>query len=228
MKSLFYLLLVVLVPLLASGCSATRPRWFFPDKPERTSYRTASMRMDAVRDIERQANGLDSPEQREITDQLARQIQIEPDPLVREAIVEALSEFKTPLAKQVLQAGLADSDIEVRRKCCVALGERGETDSVTMLAEVIKGDEEHEVRIAAVDALGKIKSPESVKALAVALEDGDPAMQYAGVSSMKAISGRDYGGDVSLWLEYARNGDAPMPEKSQISVAERVKSLSPF
>jgi hypothetical protein len=228
MKSPIYLLLVLLVPLVASGCSATRPKWFFPDKPEKTSYRTASMRLDAVRDIQRKATGVDTPEQREITDQLARQIQIEPDPLVREAIVEAMTEFKTPLAKQVLHAGLADTDSEVRRKCCVALGKRAETDSVQLLAEVIARDEEHEVRIAAVDALGKIKSPESIKALAAALEDADPAMQYAGVSSMKSISGRDYGGDVALWLEYARNGEAPLPDKSSISVAERIKSLSPF
>lgn len=219
--------LVLLALVMSSGCSATRPWWLFPDKPDRTSYRTASMRMDAVREIAQQGTGLDDPEQRELTDQLARQIQIEPDPLVREAIVDAMAEFGTPMSSQVLEAALSDTDPQVRRKCCVALGKRGDAASVELLAQVVSTEPEHEVRIAAVDALGKIKSPESIKALSVALEDSDPAMQYAGVRSLQSVTGRDYGGDVSAWLDYARGGEELAPER-ETSVAERIKSLSPF
>jgi hypothetical protein len=221
-------LLMLFALVATSGCSATRPWWLFPDKPDRTSYRTASMRMDAVREIAQQGTGLDDPEQRELTDQLARQIQIEPDPLVRESIIDAMGEFGTPMAGQVLQAGLSDADSEVRRKCCVAIGKRGEANSVELLAQVLASEPEHEVRIAAVDALGKIKSPESIKALTVALEDSDPAMQFAGVRSLQSVTGRDYGGDVSAWLEYARGGEAIAPEREPTSVAERIKGLSPF
>ncbi len=221
-------LLVLFALVATSGCAATRPWWLFPDKPDRTSYRTASMRMDTVREFAQQGTGVDDPEQRELTDQLARQIQIEPDPLVREAIVDAMAEFGTPMASQVLKAGLNDADAQVRRKCCVAIGKRGDPDSVDLLAQVVATDPDHEVRIAAVDALGKVKSPESIKALSRALEDSDPAMQYAGVRALQSVTGRDYGGDVSAWLEYARGGEAIAPEREPTSVAERIKRLSPF
>ena len=214
--------------MAAGGCSATRPWWLFPDKPDRTSYRTASMRMDAVREIAQQANGIDSPEQRELTDQLARQVQIEPDPLVREAIIDAMAEFGTPMAGQVLEAGLNDADSEVRRKCCIALGKRGDVESVDLLARVLATESDHQVRIAAVDALGMIKSADSIKALTTALEDRDPAMQYAGVRSLQMVTGRDYGGDVSAWLEYTRGGEGVAPQRNPTSVAERIKGLSPF
>lgn len=198
------------------------------NRPEKTTYRTAQMRMDAVRDFRSQATGVDTPDQREVVNQLARQIQVEPDPLVREAIIETIAEFRTPLADQVLQAGLKDEDTEVRRQCCLALGRRGDPSSVPVLASVINTEQDVDIRLEAVKALGKINSPDAYGALAVAMEDRDPALQYAGVKSMQAISGQQLGGDVSAWLQYAR-GEPPTPTtESEISVARRLRGLTPF
>jgi HEAT repeat protein len=172
------------------------------------------------------STGIDSPEQRQITDQLARQMQVEPDPLVRQAVVRAISKFRTPMAQQVLEAGLADEDVAVRTACCKALGERAETVSINRLAATLRADEDVDVRLAAADALGKIKSPESMQALAVALDDRDPAMQYAGVQSMKAISGKDYGPDVQAWRQVAAGGSPPPAEAP--SLAERLRRAAPF
>lgn len=187
------------------------------------------MRIDAVREFQAQSTGGDTPDQREVVNQLARQIQVEPDPLVREAIVETIGEFRTPLASQVLEAGLADEDIEVRRQCCRALGRRGDPTAVPVLARVISNEQSIDVRLEAVDALASINSPDAYAALTVALEDRDPALQFAGVKSMKAISGKDFGGDVSAWLQYAR-GETPTPtgEEAEISVAGRLRDMVPF
>jgi HEAT repeat protein len=82
------------------------------------------------------------------------------------------------------------------------------------------------VRLAATEALGKIKSPDSVKALAAALEDRDPALQYVGVQSMKSVTGKDYGPDVQAWRQVA-SGGTPPPEH-QPSMAERLQQAMPF
>lgn len=196
--------------------------------PEKTTYRTAQMRMDAVRDFRSKSTGVDTPEQGEIVNQLARQIQVEPDPLVREAIVDTIATFRTPLAAQVLEAGLSDDDLSVRRHCCLAMGTRGDPAAVPVLARVLNTQEDLDIRLAAVEALGTLNSPDAYSALAIAMEDRDPALQYAGVKSMKAISGKDYGGDVSQWLQYAK-GQTPTPTAGEeISVARRLRELTPF
>lgn len=213
--------------LACVGCQSVTMPTLFADN-EQTTFRTAEMRMDALRDFAAQSTGVDTPEQRELTNQLARQIQIEPDPLVREAIVDSITAFRTPLAAQVLEAGLQDDDRGVRRSCCRALGKRGEVAGVPVLAKVIESEEDFDVRMAAVEALGAINSPDAVTALTAALEDRDPAMQFAGVKAMQRVSGKDYGNNVDTWLQYARGGTPTVPEAEEVSVAQRLRDLRPF
>ncbi len=215
--------------LIALGGCATYDRyrptfWPFPER-KLTTFHTPSMRVDAVHAFAQQSTGVDSPEQRQITDQLARQIQVEPDPLVRQAVVTSIAEYHTPMAQQVLEAGLNDENAAVRVACCRSLGKRAEASSVGSLAGALKQDKDVDVRMAAAEALGKINSPDSIKALAVALDDRDPAMQYAGVQSLKAITGRDYGPDVQAWRQVATGENPPAHVPS---VAERMRKVSPF
>src|SRR5262249_30337057 len=99
-----------LLLIALSGCATWnryRPAfWPFPERKIASTFHTPSMRVDAVHEFAKQSTGVDSPDQRQFTDQLARQIQVEPDPLVRQAIVAAIADFQTPMATQVLVAGL--------------------------------------------------------------------------------------------------------------------------
>ena len=209
------------------GCqSLSWPQfWPFPER-ELTTYHTPAMRVDAIQQFAMRSTGVDSPEQREITDQLARQIQVEPDPLVRLAVIGAVAEFQTPMAQQVLESGLADEDKAVRVACCRALGRRGEAASVPKLAGALRSDQDVDVRLAAADALGKIMSPEAIQALVVALDDRDPALQYVGVQSMKSITGKDYGPDVQAWRQIATGENPPGPAAP--TVAERLRQAMRF
>ncbi|HEY4232466.1 MAG TPA: HEAT repeat domain-containing protein [Lacipirellulaceae bacterium] len=219
---------------LALGCLATLTGchsflgyrgWPFPEI-DNTTFVTPTMRKDTIRQYAARADGTDSSDQRAASDQLARQIQIEPDPLVRETIIRAIAEFHTPLAGQVLEAGLNDDNQLVRVACCQTLGKRADEHSVTALASALRQDKQMDVRLAAAEALGKIKSPSAVSALAVALDDHDPAMQFAGMQSMKSVTGKDYGGDVQAWRQVAAGGNpAPPPAPS---IASRLKEYSPF
>jgi HEAT repeat protein len=222
-------MLVAALLLIALGGCATYDRyrptfWPFPER-KLTTFHTPSMRVDAVHEFAMKSTGVDSAEQRQITDQLARQIQVEPDPLVRQAVVTSIAEYRTPMAQQVLEAGLNDDNAAVRVACCRSLGKRAEATSVASLAGALRSDKDVDVRMAAAEALGKINSPDSIKALAVALDDRDPALQYAGVQSLKAITGKDYGPDVQAWQQVAK-GESPPPQTP--SVAERLRKMSPF
>jgi HEAT repeat protein len=186
------------------------------------------MRMEEALAVGKQSTGKDTPEQQQLVGDLARQIQSEPDPLVREAIVKSVSRFQTPLAAQVLSAGLKDTDPLVRRRCCQLIGERSEASQAAALASVLQSDSDLDVKIEAVRALGHIQSPETTAALIGALESEDPALQFAGVESMKKVSGKDYGGDVRAYLAYAKGETPVSDQENQTSVASRLRRFSPF
>ncbi|MEX0643651.1 MAG: HEAT repeat domain-containing protein [Pirellulales bacterium] len=211
----------------AAGCqSFSHPQMWPFSESDRTTYHTPAMRVDAVRQFAQRSTHVDSLEQQKLTDQLARQIQIEPDPLVRLAVVETIAEFRTPLSQEVLEAGLSDDDEAVRIACCQALGGRGDAASVPKLAAMLRSDQDMDVRLAATAALGKIKSPESMQALVAALDDRDPAMQYVGVQSMKSVTGKDYGPNVEAWRQVATGGTSLPPEVP--SIARRIRDMSPL
>lgn len=189
---------------------------------ERTSIVTPRMRMSAIEELGIRGREAEATEQQQISQQLATQIQTEPDPLVRRAIQEAIGQLETPLAQDVLIAGLQDSDLDVRLACCHALGSRNDPRVISALGTALEIDQELDVRLAAIDALGQIKSTQSVAALAKAVNDRDPALQYAGVQALKAVSGKDLGNDVVAWREYAAS------EQPEISLAKRSSGWSPF
>ncbi len=189
---------------------------------ERTTIITPRMRMAAIAEIGARASDADADEQLQLTEQLATQIQTEPDPLVRRAIQESLGKMSTPLASKVLIAGLQDEDLDVRLTCCQLLGQQSDPNVISALRIALETDTELDVKLAAIDALGQIKSPQSVAALAKAVNDRDPALQYAGVQALKSVSGQDLGNDVAAWRQYAAS------EQPAISLAERPSGWSPF
>lgn len=192
--------IAALVALTASvtGCQM----WPFGAK-ERTSVITPGMRMASIREFGPRGRDADDAEQARICEQLAQQIRTEPDPIVRKTIQETIGEFKTPLASAVVLAGLNDDDRDIRVTCCRLLGERADPATIEPLSRLVATDTDLDVRLAAVDALGLMKSTATVPGLAAALKDRDPAMQLAGVEAMKNVTGEKLGNDVQAWREYA-------------------------
>lgn len=201
------LISLLLAPL--AGCQL----WPWGAK-ERTTIITPSMRAASIREMGARGRHSESDQQTLICEQLAQQIRIEPDPIVRLAIQQTVGEFKTPLAKAMLLAGLKDEDRDVKVACCRMLGERKETEAIDSLARLVGHDAELDVRLAAVDALGAMKTKESIAGLAAALKDRDPAMQYAGVEAMKKVSDQKLGNDVQAWRQYADGVVGSLPAAS--------------
>jgi HEAT repeat protein len=173
------------------------------------------MRMASIREFGPRGREADAAEQDRICEQLAQQIRSEPDPIVRRAIQETIGEFNTPLASAVILAGLNDDDRDVRVTCCRLLAKRNDPAAVGPLSQIVATDADLDVRLAAVDALGEMKTPAAIQGLAAALKDRDPALQFAGVQSMKKASGEDLGNDVEAWRQYAaRSTGAAQPNSA--------------
>ena len=200
-----------------AGCQL----WPFRDN-DRTSIITPAMREASIREMGARADNATEGDQLAMCEELAQQIRTEPDPLVRRAIQETIAEFRVPLASAVLVAGLNDDNRDVRTVCCRMLGQRQDPAGLAPLSRIVGADADAEVRMAAIDALGKYKSPASVQALAAAVKDRDPAMQYAGVQAMKNASGEDLGNDVEAWRQYAERV-APTRSQSgaEVNVAQQ-------
>jgi HEAT repeat protein len=176
------------------------------------------------------------PEEKEkVAQRLAADIQREQDPLVRMQMVRTLAGIPNQTASGVLVAGMKDPDPEVRGAVCESWGKRlaaggklaappGDVAIASkLLGDSLSGDTNIDVRLAAAQALGKVKDPRSVGSLAVALKDPDPALQFRAVASLKEVSGKDFGNDVSKWQQYATT-IAPPPEAPSV-VAGRGQNL---
>jgi HEAT repeat protein len=208
--------------ILSVGCQS----FLFAER-ERTSLITPGMRIAAIREMGPRSRNQEKAQQLATLERLVEQIRTEPDPIVRLAIQETVSQFDHPLALAVLEAGLNDDDREVRLACCRMLGNRGATQAVTDLGRVAAQDQDIDVRMAAVDALGAIGTPAGVKALAVALNDRNPAMQYAAVEAAKSASGEKLGNDVQQWREYVASlpgGPSPTSGSGETSIATQPDS----
>ncbi len=188
----------------------------------------AFQRIQTVRELDDYAAKGGADEKEKVAARLASDIQSEQDPLVRMQIIRTLSRIPNQTASAVLYAGLKDPDPEVRVAVCDAWGKRlaggsaqaSPADVATaskILGDALSGDTNIDVRLAAAHALGKTKDPRTVGALAIALKDPDPALQFRAVASLKEVSGKDFGNDVSKWQQYAATVAPPSEAPSVIA-----------
>jgi HEAT repeat protein len=161
-------------------------------------------------------------EQEKVAADLARRIQREKDPLIRQQIIRTLASYPTPMSGAVLEAALGDEHADVRIAACHAWGQRKGDEAVKQLTRVISSDTNIDVRLAATRALGETRESAAIAPLAEALVDADPAMQYRAVESLKNVTGEDYGNDVNAWRQYAQSGKATA---APVSIAERMRKL---
>ncbi|NQT16284.1 MAG: HEAT repeat domain-containing protein [Planctomycetes bacterium] len=180
-------------------------------------------RISVLRKMGEKASWAEPAEQERISAELAAAFPNEADPLIRIEIIRALAEYGTTTAESMLAAALDDSDADVRLAACQAWGSRGGSAATANLSRVIGSDVDTDVRLAAIQALGEVGDSTSVAVLGEALEDRDPAMQYAAVQSLREVTEEDFGNDVVRWRQYVK-GEPPSPAES-ISIAERFRRL---
>lgn len=216
--------------LLTAGCAAgpfEELAWLNPihrqewakDDHDVNNYHN---RLKEYRTIASSIGQMTPARQDTLAQDLALEFENESDPLYRVEIVRALGAAKSPAAEGGLQKAIKDSNRDVRIAACVAWRKRGGEAASKTLQETVIGDTDREVRIAAVRSLGELKDPAALRNLGLAMEQGDPAMQYACIESMKKISGKDYGSNLSAWQELAEGGQ---PAEEPKSIAQGLQSI---
>lgn len=201
---------------------------FHKDGPEETEFGpTPRIQVAAISGLANSADRLSPQQQEQFSADLFERLRNEPDPAIREHIVNALGAFSTEVSAQGLRMALGDAVPTVRVAACEAWGKRGGSDGVEALSRTLGNDEEVDVRLAAARALGEFPdSPQVIKALGIALESRDPALQHRGVVSLKKISKKDYGNDLGAWRRFAAGENPPLPAPP--SVADRLREWSLF
>lgn len=216
--------LVVTTSVLVSGCASWLP-WQQREKAARDQEKygqTADTRIKKLAERTKEAQGKPTPEQVVYTEELVRMLLEEHDPRVRCKILENAAVFDTSAATAICKGGLQDPDTMVRMKACDVWAKRGGPEAVELLAQRFQTDADLDVRLRALRTLGDLKDKQAIPVLARALEDGDPAVQYRAVASLKKVSGRDLGNDVNAWREWAIDPEA---HKAEWSIAETFRRL---
>jgi HEAT repeat protein len=220
------LLLICVLALAAwSGCADIElPYWVpfqGPTADTMPGVVTPAQRIAELRKLSNQAASGSEADKARVSQELAAAIKTEKDPLIRMEIIRALGRYPGPAADAILKAALSDADSHVRIVACEAWGKRSDEHAVKLLAEVLQGDVDADVRLAAAKALGETKRPEATAPLGAALVDADPAMQYRAVLSLQQATGKDLGNDVERWRQYVK-GETPEPAPS---IGERFRHI---
>lgn len=106
---------------------------------------------------------------------------------VLKSAMAALNNFEIAAVLEYLEEKLDEEDEEVdtRRSAVVALEQLGEP-AVDLLARAMR-DEDRQVRISAIDALGRIKSATAVEPLIFAMRDRDEWVRWHGAEALGKI-----------------------------------------
>lgn len=194
---------------IAGGCAQTaawKMPWSDTSRDERFKEKYGLTANQRVKEIEARADAARSEGgQREeaFTAELVRNMLTEHDPRVRIKILDVAGTFETPSALSICRGALEDPDAKVRMAACNAWGKRSGDEAVKLLSHRYQTDTDIDVRLEAVRMLGAVEDQTAIPALARALEDPDPAVQYRAVASLKKVSGRDLGDDVNRWRAWA-------------------------
>ncbi len=163
--------------------------------------------------VQKSAGQMSADEQERWAQQLSQLMSDDSNLVLRASIVRTLGKLETATATSALRLAVSDPEADVRIAACEAWRDQGTTESVEMLGRLLESDTDFDVRLAATRCLGRFRDPTAVQALAVAIDDSDPAMQYRAIQSLKNASGRNYGNNVPAWRDFVHGGN-PTEESS--------------
>jgi HEAT repeat protein len=112
----------------------------------------------------------------------------DPDPVMRAAAVQSLTRLEDARVGQPLTEALRDPDPWVRYFAARGLAEQGHAPAVDELTRAALDDEAGHVRLAAIDALGRIGSVAAIPALAALAASDDLERATAAIHSLGGIA----------------------------------------
>ncbi len=121
---------------------------------------------------------------------------------IRAAIIRSLGNLGDHRARDVVVRAASDVDNPVIRvEACRALGKVGLPEDATLLSRIMLIDRLEDCRIAAIEALGILKSsdPRICQMLLDGMDHDDPAIRLECLRSLRAITNKDFGIEPAAW-----------------------------
>ena len=133
----------------------------------------------------------------------------------RAVILQTLGALRDPAAREVVLKATNDPEAIIRVQACRALGKVGKTEDATVLARVMTADTLEDCRIAAIEALGELKpnDPRIHRVLVAGMQHDDPATRLAALTTLRKISGKDFGTEALAWQTNYLRDTPESPEK---------------
>ena len=234
-KTIRYMLLLAAIASVYqfSGCSEgplwrsgkyspwVRNKWAEEEKIADTLF-TRKRRMESV-----VQNALNGPinTQEEAAQALSDIVFRDKVLLMRLHAVRLLGQLKnSPTAAETLTKASSDNDRDIRLAAIDSWKTLGTDAAVPQLQEIIGSDTDIDVRLAATEALGHFPGRASVSALALSLNDRNPALQVRATESLRKVTGESLGRNVVAWQEYVKN---VAPQNIMTTPATSIATQSP-
>lgn len=143
--------------------------------------------------------------QQQVANKLSEIILRDPILLLRLHAIKLITSLDCPKTKETLTIAASDPSSDIRIATVKALGKIPGEDSIYQLQEILANDTDDDVRIAATRVLGDLPGQSSVRALGVALDDRNPALQVTATESLMKVTGQQsMGRDVMAWQNYVQ------------------------
>lgn len=116
--------------------------------------------------------------------------------------VRLLGKLSCPTAMETLAMAANDHNRDVRLESIRAWQQQPADKAIPQLQRLIGSDTDIDVRLAATRALSDFSGPQAVRAISLALQDSDPALQLRAVEALQQVTGESIGPDVDAWRTY--------------------------
>jgi HEAT repeat protein len=165
--------------------------------------------------IQKRASSMSEAEATTLASSITRDLDTEAPGPVKLAMVRCLARLPSPAAVDALRVALRQPDPQLRCEACRSLAQIDSPEAMSLLSETLAREQDVDAKLATVRALGRFRDPLAVQALGVALEDRDPAVQYAAMQSLHHSTGKDLGHDVRRWKELLSDPAVVLAERSR-------------
>ncbi|WP_145089317.1 HEAT repeat domain-containing protein [Anatilimnocola aggregata] len=182
---------------------------------------TYHRKVQDLADLRNRAPSMTPEEHQRFSAEIVAELQKEEAVVMRTELVKTLATLPTEQSRAAIQMAANDADAYVRRQACLALAKNPDATSLQILGQVLANDNDTDVRLVAAKSLGQFRDPQATQALAVAIDDNNPALQHTAMDSLKSVTGKDYGYSASAWREYVQGG-TPTPPPAP-SLAQQFK-----
>jgi HEAT repeat protein len=152
------------------------------------------------------------------------------EPIATRAVIcRTLGILGDPAGRVPMIRLVRDSEVLIRTEACRSLGKLGRPEDSTILMQMMKLDDNPDCKIAAIEALGALKSvdPRTPEYLVLEMErSDDPAIRLACLQSLRKITGKDLGVKADAWRDGLAKGGSDRG-RTQAPVMAKGATLDP-